>query len=539
MFSPSVGATFWAPKAAVLLLVAAVGLPRLVGLLAGSARLPAVAALLFVGVSLASTVFSDAPLLSVLGLYNWGTGALFVASLAGAWSIGAALDEHGRRAVKTALLLAVGANVAAALAGLVLPVEELRLRPDGRSSGLLGNPVHLGAFLAAGLTLVGPWFRSRPLPGSLLVVGTAATLQLSGSRLSLVLGLLVALGPVLRWPLRLAGAFLALLLVGVVVGGMLAEPRGGASGSARLGAVEASTPTARLETWWSARRAAADAPVLGAGPGRFRAATSQYRTKKLALAEGSERVFTDAHNLLVEYVVTTGIVGFACLLAWLIVTIRLAAGPLLVFGLVLFVHHLLQPQWVGTTPLVFLALGAAMAGAVAGPGRTKMTGVATAVLAAVALPVAVRLLLGDFHLAQARLDFDLPHALKADAMLGHWPQPAQLVARITIVEPGPGRAAEARHWMEIAAGRDPTDPELWNDLADLEQRNGFTQQAERHYREALRHDPWSGRASAGLGRLRFAEARYAEAVPFLERAAELTRSSELLDLLSTARDRAS
>src|SRR4051794_39171642 len=92
VFSTSLSAQAWAPRAALLLVVAAFGLPRLVLLLRSEARPPALAAVAFLGVAALATALSPQPILSLFGLYNWGTGLLFVAALVGAWALGASVD---------------------------------------------------------------------------------------------------------------------------------------------------------------------------------------------------------------------------------------------------------------------------------------------------------------------------------------------------------------------------------------------------------------------------------------------------------------
>ena len=50
-----------------------------------------------------------------------------------------------------------------------------------------------------------------------------------------------------------------------------------------------------------ATHAIRDHPVLGAGPGRFLAATGKYQTLKLTNADVLDQQFVDAHNIIVEY----------------------------------------------------------------------------------------------------------------------------------------------------------------------------------------------------------------------------------------------
>src|SRR5438552_1057106 len=142
VFSPSVSAPTWTPRAALLLLVIAVGLPRLAVLLGGPARPAALAAVAFLAVGAVSAALAGTPALAVFGLYGWGTGLLFIAALVAAWALGAPAGGKGPRSIEGALLVAVGINVAVTL---VQGAFDLRAEPfsryQGRAAGLLGNPV--------------------------------------------------------------------------------------------------------------------------------------------------------------------------------------------------------------------------------------------------------------------------------------------------------------------------------------------------------------------------------------------------------------
>src|SRR5436305_716520 len=142
VFSTSVAASAWAPRAALLLVVAAFGLPRLAPLLRSDARLPALAAVGFVAVAALATAVSPQPILSLFGVYNWGTGLLFVVALVAAWALGASVDAPGVEVVERALIAAILINAAVALVqgAFALNVEPFT-RYEGRAAGLMSNPV--------------------------------------------------------------------------------------------------------------------------------------------------------------------------------------------------------------------------------------------------------------------------------------------------------------------------------------------------------------------------------------------------------------
>src|SRR3954466_5533869 len=122
-YSSTVSGAAWSPKAAVLLVALAVGLPRLVTLIWSDARIPAIAGCALVAAAVLSTALSSHPTVSVIGLYNWGTGLLFVAALPAVWAIGASVGEDGRKLVEGGLLTAVAVNAAVAVFQAATPAN--------------------------------------------------------------------------------------------------------------------------------------------------------------------------------------------------------------------------------------------------------------------------------------------------------------------------------------------------------------------------------------------------------------------------------
>src|SRR5438270_6468323 len=115
VFSTSLSSQVWSPRVALLLVLAAFGLPHLFPLLRSDARRPALAALAFLVVAAIATALSPQPILSLFGLYEWGTGLLFVAVLVGAGALGASVDQAGVPAVETALIAGILVNAVVAL----------------------------------------------------------------------------------------------------------------------------------------------------------------------------------------------------------------------------------------------------------------------------------------------------------------------------------------------------------------------------------------------------------------------------------------
>ena len=135
--------------------------------------------------------------------------------------------------------------------------------------------------------------------------------------------------------------------------------------------------------------------------------------------------------------------------------------------------------------------------------------------------LAVLLMLGSFHLDQARLDLGREQARQARELLPAWPEPRRVTAVALVfasrTENRPELLVESRRWRRAAVARDPTDPALWSELAAAELEAGLVGPAGRHYQRALHFDPWSVRALNGLGRVALAQGRRPDADRYFRR----------------------
>ncbi len=534
-YSPNLQAGFWTPKFVILFLLAAVGAPILVGLAVRGDH-AAQAGLGFLLVAGASAAFSSRPLLSLLGLYGWGTGLIFWAAGLAAWAIGRTLRTGSVPLVQWALLSAAAVNAVLGVLQTTVDLSTFGLDPyAGRGYGLLGNPVHLGALMTGSCALVAhTWPKARPSTSAALMFLFAAGLQASGTRIALLAGsamILLALPGLKAWSSRT-------LLVAAFAGGLVltaavpALPQSSTL-TTRLSASEATGGlTPRIETWVSARHAIAERPLLGTGPGRFREATAKYRTLPMVRAEGIERIFVDAHNLLVELAVVTGLAGLGVFLIWALYATRCASHPLIFFAAGVALVGLAQPLTVGTGPMAFLALGAASSGQRWAP--TRPIRVVRGMLVAAALVVGGMVLKGDFAARQAALDFELPDAEAAERLLPAWPQPAALLAKVLLYQSilaapdDPVLVERSVVWRTDAAARDPSDPASWNELGELQLVVPDLEGAARSFGRALDADPQSFRARLGLAQVAIVEGDDAAALRHLAAAAKrATKPAEL------------
>ncbi|MDQ1417288.1 MAG: O-Antigen ligase, partial [Acidimicrobiaceae bacterium] len=357
-FVTSLDGDAWSLRAAILLVVVGVGLPVLLSQTRGPKPLAARGAVAFLVVGSASAALSQNHTTAIFGLYNQGTGLLFMASLAGAWAIGRQLRPEARPLLERVLILGILICVAVAL--LAATVDLTSISGDlagagGRSAGLAGNPVHLAALCVLALALIVPRLATSALTWALPVAALAAAAQLSGTRAALVVMAGIAVWAARRHGLRVGALVAVMVVVGLAVGATMGSSST-SNATARSGTLGGwqNRPT----TWLAAGTSIVDHPLLGVGPGQFRSATSAKRPVSVALSEGPDFLFTDAHNIFVEYTTTTGVLGLGALVIWLVAAIRPARGWLLVGALGVLVIHLLEPQSVVTTPLAFLALGA-------------------------------------------------------------------------------------------------------------------------------------------------------------------------------------
>jgi len=533
-----------APELAVLFVLGLAGLPVLAARALGGpaarsttevwAARCAVAFLVVIAIGAALAPTAE---ISFVGAYEQGTGWIFYALLAGCFGLGTGIGAARRGRLELALIAGACVNALVALGQQFIGLSGIGLGGlSGQSDGLLGNPVFFGAFMAAALVLVAPRFLDEPGRWWPVPAGIAIALGVSGERMPALLALVVGLGvvvvalrdwragrrtgdqnagaAVLTWPIVYAAG----IPISMVVGSLLARIDGGLgviAHTANSGGGE--TYQDRFVAWSAGLRAFTSKPVVGYGPGQFRAATSHLFTLHQVVANGGS-TFADAHNVVVEVLVTTGLVGAALFFGWIGLGALHRKGALLGFAAVLLASELVEPLDTVITPLVFLALGAAVLtthvdeGAVTTtsgrsarklPPGTLPTWVrpASAVAAALALLPALWLTIGDLYLQQARLSdgrgnepVAVSQAKVADTLLFAWPDPSwqlgmsEEAIAVTTSDPSAYRAAIDAE--RVAVSRDSTNATLWVDLAQFEGASGDQAAAEASAQQALRYQPF-------------------------------------------------
>jgi len=510
LFATSFKLVAWTPKYLALPLIAAAGFCMIPAVLRGAQRRVALLALAFGAWAGVATIAATDRNVAFWGRYSIGTGLLFVMALIGAWMLGAAMRPGATRLVERALLIACVVNAGVALVQQVVDLSSYGLAVyQGRSAGLYGNPVYLAELLAGGLWLAvcrfergGSAHRAAAAAALVLSAGVAV----SGSRFGLGLAVVAALLALPRLGWRRGAAAAVVIAVGLGAGTLLGAAGFGGAGTTSVARVEAAPANGvrpRLETWRAAVTAIADRPLLGWGPSGFLAATSPHRTLALARNEGAGRLFADAHDVVIEYAVTTGLPGLALLLAWIVVAARRRwREPLLGFALFVLALTLAEPLHVGVTPVAFLALGAAGASGAHSPAARRWAWAAAGSVVGIAGLVATAVLgLGFVGSRRAELDNRPKGAADAARLLPGWSQPAELVACLDsfadISAGASGPSAVTLKWYTTAAHRDPADPAPWIDLGNaLRLRDPAAAAAA--FDHALARDPWSAGAALGL-----------------------------------------
>lgn len=521
-YSPALASPLWLPKYAVMLVIAGVGGVTLLQAPPPHLRRATWAARAFIGLAAISALLSSNPDLSTTGSWNQGTGLVLLLAAGGSWAIGVRLRGGDIRLLTRAVILGCAANAGVACLQMAFDLSSIELgRFLGRATGLQQSPIFLGPVLVAGLSLL-----LEPLSRRRWWAGWALLLSAMGVALADSRGALLLIPPVLAWGLHrfgirpILGAGLILIL-GVASATVVDRPPEASPNPLSQPIEESEAPveeseapvehtnqesrplSPRFATWRSSHQALLDRPLFGAGPGSFREATIAYRPEIVA-RDTPDRYFTDAHNFVVEHLVTTGLAGTAALLLWLTLAARRSQGVFGVFAAVLGVAHLFQPENPVMTPVAFLALGAAATRSRVEP-ETKRSWIAARYLgggACAALGILV--VLGGWHLQQARLDFNPRQAARAERELRPWPTASTTHGLIHQYRYATGILAAqepARAALRRAAARDPFNPLHWLLLAEVATSHGRLDEAQRALARARALDPYSPRADAAESRL--------------------------------------
>ncbi|MGN6692712.1 MAG: O-antigen ligase family protein [Aquihabitans sp.] len=478
----------------------------------------------FLGWALLCAVFSVSPRLSIIGTYGSDVGWLYLAGYGAAWGLGRRMSPQGVRLLPAVLLAGIGANVAVAILEAIFEPTGMLESSGGRVLGLMSNTLFLAGMLAGGLVLIG-YLSGASVRRGLLLAALAmpftTAINLTGSRAALVGGTALALVAAAVGRRSRGGTGLDLgraalvVLAAIALGFVLSLPiQSDASGASRVGDVSsASGYGSRLTMWGAGVQATAERPVFGWGPGRFREATSDRVTASFARGETPNRLFYDAHNVAVEQLVTTGIVGLVLFGGFVVTVFRRARGPLAWFAGGVALTWLLNPLSVCTAPVVLVALGAAWSQAPPRPSTAsaRRTAAARGIGAALAL---VGLLVGGALIWSAALiqqgsdPTDVATLERAARLRPADPVVqgiiADAAAQQAILVASPANQRAALDAVDELVRREPSRPTWWV-------RRGYARgtfgpgtpasrarKARADFERAYELDPWSLEALTGL-----------------------------------------
>jgi hypothetical protein len=390
----------------------------------------------------------------------------------------------------------------------------IRLFPDtfGQHGGLsfvgatMGNQLFAGALLAAGLAAAmgdatRPLSRQLPLV-ALLAVATATF----GERSAVVLPIVATAAYVVkgRIPWRRAAALGGVVIVALGVWQLIDGhlPSGGHGASLAVGSQ--ATDTQRFTVWRVLlTRAVPDRPVLGWGPAGSQPAYLANATEDEV--RRTTRLWADAHDLPLETLVTTGVLGLLAFLAVVgLAVVRALRGPperawVFAAAAALGVYSLFEPVNLVLTPLLFLFMGMAAAPARATEETRdwerpvgRAVGVMAGVLLAGALAVSL-LVLTASGLERWGREYGEEWAYRDALRLQPWRTTAttQLALQLAIDGRSGNAAAgaEARRLMTDAIAEHPWDVDLRPNAADVEHLLNDQQAQDAWIRQQLERFP--------------------------------------------------
>jgi O-antigen ligase len=480
VFNPRSATPFAEPKVVVLLAAClCIWLSR-----PSADRRIAIAAAAWVGALAVATWFGVDRWISVAGTDDLPNGLLLLASCAFLLAIGTRLPPSliariPRWLFATSIPVALVAIAYRFAPGAVESVTS-GLPMDGST---LGHPVFLAGMTAIGAvaaTEVVSSARARWLTIAGVVVVTTA-LSISTKRAGLVA---LAIGLIVAWLRARRGtdrqavrrvALVAGVVVATTIGWMVVAPlvptSQPLSGVTRFDELATDSSRARVLIAGVLVRASADRPVLGWGPGNTGSAYLAHASATdVALAQ---RGIPDAHDLILETLVTSGVVGLMTFLVLLLLVAlairrawrdpRVAWAAAVAIGL--FAFHLMQPINPAMTPLLFLAAGIAARSPSApetSPTRPKVVSIALAVPLAAGLAFAL-LLAASSTLEQVGKTYNSQWALRSAVSIAPGRiSPAKTLAFYLAEDASSvgGAAAESRTLIDDTVARHPWSPSV-------------------------------------------------------------------------------
>ena len=534
----------FAPKYAVMLLIGAVGLPVAVRQARSASGVAPMQRLLwgFLLIALISTVLSADPAIGFFGAYGWGTGWLFLVGCVSAFALGSIVRVERIDAFACAFIIGGIINVLVSLEQALGSSTNAALQPymGGQVLGLFANPVYYEMFLVGCIALTMYYACTH----SYWWIGATALLtlgvELSGERLAIIIIAALCVIALVRYGWYKSLRFIAPAIIGYGLGYATKYIHTNAGNtSSRLTNVAAGSYSTRFHIWTTSFRYFLYNLPLGTGPGQaFDLSSFISRTVAHGL---QERLVMDAHNIFVQTAITTGLLGIALFLAFWLLVIRYARGPFVGAFLAMMLVQLIEPMNLGSTVLLFLAAGLAVA------HRTQaeptsfishkawsyiVTG-ATAILTAAALVLGITLVVGDIDIQNSAYMGTASYAAAsaADRLLPFWPHTAddisQLLGTESAIVADPYWQDGAIAWEKAATRRFPQLPYHWVTLGNYYYAGGQYPQALAAYKHSDAVYKWYAPGWIGQAQVYIKQHRYHQAAYCLAQASIAPSTTDL------------
>jgi O-antigen ligase len=466
----------WTPRMAALLAGLPLGVVMLVRLAWHRDR-TAMIAVGFLAWALVGALASGSPRQAIIGQVDGNTqSVLILCGVFGFWALARTLSDRGRKLVGPVLVVALGASALIGILQIVLNIQDgLLAHVDGRANGLEGN----AAFYSMTICGACAWCacaaadaassRSRRL-WLASVTFFALAIGLSGTR-----GSIIALGVVciaVCWRAKTLRSALVPVAVAVGMVASIAIQHVVRVGQSSADRFSSGGTEGRVALWKAALRGFAERPVLGWGPGRARPAIQHFLTAdwvRLYQPDDVSTAWNDVHNVVLQMLITTGIVGLVLVMLFVVFAVRRADFALSLAALAISINWLLQPSTLASLCIAAIFLGAAVTRAPQ-PGKPdplerRWPVVVTAVAATIGLSAALALVVADVHLRAALQSGDKASIRSAASWFGEDPFVIDyfVMGSYSAAIPSDRAARMDAARREIAA--EPDVPRWWNELA--------------------------------------------------------------------------
>jgi O-antigen ligase len=470
----------WTPRMAALLAALPLGVVVLVRM-ARRRDKAAIAALGFLAWALVGAVASGAPWRSVVGQVDGNTQSILIfCGVFGLWALARSLSDRGRALIGPVLVGALGLSALIGVLQIVLDIRSGSLaHVDGRAGGLEGNAALFSATLCGGCLWSASVSESaasaRTRLYALMGVGFfALAIGLSGTRVSIIA--IGATTVVVCWHARTlrSARIPAAILVGLGASALLQRiVQTGTETASRFATVNSG---GRDQLWGFGLSALRDRPLLGWGVGRVRTGVQHHFTPDFVRsfqADDFSAAWNDVHNVVIQMLVSVGIVGFILLIGFVVFAFRKADFGLALAAVAISINWLLQPAGISSLAVAAIFLGASLTrDAAPDAGGRRWSRLMTASAVVIGLSTALALVIADLHLKQAQESGDSAELRAAAAWFGNDPFIADIFVmptyRTDLAEGRQARTATARRMVQA----EPDIPTWWNELAMTQWESG-------------------------------------------------------------------